>query len=31
MGGTGNNDSEKDDKIIKNIANEVVIDKTNMS
>ena len=31
MGGTGNNDSEKDDKIIRNIAKEVVIDKTTMS
>lgn len=30
MGGTGNNDSEKTDKIIKNIAKEVVIDKSNM-
>ena len=27
MGGRGNNDSEKEDKIIKNIAKEVVIDK----
>jgi len=30
MGGTGDNDSEKTDKIIKNIAKEVVIDKSNM-
>ena len=29
MGGSGDNDSEKEDKIIKNIAREVVIDKTN--
>ena len=27
MGGMGNNDIEKQDKIIKNIAKEVVIDK----
>ncbi len=30
MGGTGNNDIEKADKIIRNIAKEVVIDKTAM-
>jgi hypothetical protein len=30
MGGKGDNDSEKEDKIIKNIAKEVVIDKTNI-
>jgi len=30
MGGIGNNDIEKADKIIRNIAKEVVIDKTNM-
>jgi hypothetical protein len=29
MGGSGDNDSEKEDKIIKNIAREVIIDKTN--
>ena len=29
MGGKGNNDLEKEDKIIKNIAKEVTIDKTN--
>jgi hypothetical protein len=29
MGGSGNNDSENEDKIIKNIAKEVLIDKTN--
>ena len=29
MGGSGDNDSEKEDKIIKNIAKEVIIDKTN--
>ena len=28
MGGTGDNDLEKEDKIIKKIAKEVVIDKT---
>jgi len=28
MGGSGNNDLEKQDKIIRNIAKEVVIDKT---
>ena len=28
MGGSGNNDTEKQDKIIRNIAKEVVIDKT---
>jgi hypothetical protein len=27
MGGKGDNDSEKEDKIIKNIAKEVTIDK----
>jgi hypothetical protein len=27
MGGQGNNDAEKEDKIIKNIAKEIVIDK----
>jgi hypothetical protein len=31
MGGTGNNDSEKADKIIRNIAKEVVIDKSSAS
>jgi hypothetical protein len=29
MGGSGDNDSEKEDKIIKNITKEVIIDKTN--
>jgi len=29
MGGRGDNDAEKEDKIIKNIAKEMVIDKTN--
>jgi hypothetical protein len=29
MGGKGDNDLEKEDKIIKNIAKEVTIDKTN--
>ena len=29
MGGKGDNDSEKEDKIIKNIAKKVIIDKTN--
>ncbi len=28
MGGEGNNETEKEDKIIKNIAKEVVINKT---
>jgi hypothetical protein len=28
MGGKGDNDLEKEDKIIKNIAKKVVIDKT---
>jgi hypothetical protein len=28
MGGSGNNDLEKEDKIIKKIAKEVIIDKT---
>ena len=27
MGGTGNNDYEKEDKIIKNVAKEVIINK----
>jgi len=31
MGGTGNNDAEKTDKIIRNIAKEVVIDKVAIS
>jgi hypothetical protein len=30
MGGKGDNDSEKEDKIIKNIAKEVVINKHNV-
>jgi len=29
LGGKGDNDSEKEDKIIKNIAKKVIIDKTN--
>ena len=29
MGGKGDNDSEKEDKIIKNIAKQVTIDKIN--
>jgi hypothetical protein len=29
MGGSGNNDLEKEDKIIRNIAKNVVVDKTN--
>jgi hypothetical protein len=29
MGGKGDNDLEKEDKIIKNIAKKVIIDKTN--
>ena len=29
MGGLGNNDLEKEDKIIRNIAKEVTIDKSN--
>jgi hypothetical protein len=29
MGGKGDNDLEKEDKIIKNIAKEVTIDKSN--
>jgi hypothetical protein len=31
MGGRGDNDAEKEDKIIKNIAKEMVIDKTNLT
>ena len=31
MGGRGDNDAEKEDKIIKNIAREMVIDKTNLN
>ena len=30
MGGSGENDSEKEDKIMKKIAKEVTIDKTNI-
>jgi hypothetical protein len=29
MGGTGNNDIEKEDKIIKKITKEVIINKSN--
>ena len=29
MGGKGDNDLEKEDKIIRNIAKKVIIDKTN--